>query len=166
MTGEPRIVERAGQPYAALPGRVTMATLAAAIDSGYPELFGWLAARGIPPAGPPLIRYLVVDMDAELEIELGVPVAEPLERAAGGGERIGAGLLPAGRYVSLLHRGPYDGLVGANAALQDWARREGVPLETTDHGRRWRGRAEFYLTDPRAEPDPARWETEVAYLVA
>jgi hypothetical protein len=29
----------------------------------------------------------------------------------------------------------------------------------------WRARIEQYLTDPRAEPDPARWETEIAYLI-
>jgi hypothetical protein len=27
-----------------------------------------------------------------------------------------------------------------------------------------RGRAEHYLTNPSAEPDPAKWEVDVAYL--
>lgn len=30
----------------------------------------------------------------------------------------------------------------------------------------WDGRFEFYPTDPAVEPDPERWEIEVAYLLA
>ena len=37
----------------------------------FPELFGWLAGNGIAVGGPPFIRYLVIDMAAELEIEAG-----------------------------------------------------------------------------------------------
>jgi hypothetical protein len=64
MDAEPQIQERAAQLYAGLPVTVTMASFAAAIDAGYPELFGWLAARGLAPAGPPLIRYLIADAPA------------------------------------------------------------------------------------------------------
>ncbi|HEX9517604.1 MAG TPA: hypothetical protein VF940_15685 [Streptosporangiaceae bacterium] len=31
-------------------------------------------------------------------------------------------------------------------------------------GSAWRGRVEYYLTDPSAESDPARREVDVAYL--
>lgn len=30
----------------------------------------------------------------------------------------------------------------------------------------WRSRVEHYLTDPSAEPDPARWEVDIAYLAS
>ena len=30
----------------------------------------------------------------------------------------------------------------------------------------WRGRAEHYITDPSAEPDPGKWEVDVAYLAS
>jgi hypothetical protein len=40
---------------------------------------------------------------------------------------------------------------------------KGIEFDT--QGAAWRGRAEHYLTDPSQEPDPAKWETEVAYLV-
>jgi effector-binding domain-containing protein len=162
MDAEPQISDRAALPYAGLPVTVTMASFAAAIDAGYPELFGWLAARNLTPAGPPLIRYLVVDMDAELEVELGVPVTEPVT----GDDRIRPGELPAGPYVSLVHTGPYDELIAANAAVQAWAAEQGLTLESDATGQRFRGRAEHYLTDPSAEPDPSRWQTDVAYLIA
>jgi effector-binding domain-containing protein len=164
MTDEPQIQTRTLQHYAGLPATVTMDTISTAVDSGFPELFGWLASNGIAPAGPPFIRYLVIDMAGELRIELGVPVSAPV---AGSG-RIQPGVRPAGRYAVLRHTGPYDGLVASNAALEQWAADHGVQFDTSDtaQGSAWGGRVEHYLTDPSQEPDPARWETDVAYLTA
>jgi effector-binding domain-containing protein len=82
--------------------------------------------NGIAPSGPPFIRYLVIDMAAELEIELAVPTGAPV---AGSG-RVRPGVLPEGRYAVLRHTGPYDGLIAANAALQQWAPRRGVRFDT------------------------------------
>lgn len=162
MPSEPQIQRRAAQAYAGIPMTVTMETFPEAADTGFPELFGWLAACGGTPAGPPFIRYHVIDMEVALEIEFAVPVDVPVQ----GSGRVRPGILPGGRYVTLRHTGPYDGLVAANGALQDWAREQGVVLECSADGYRWRGRAEHYCTDPAAEPDPARWEVEVAYLVS
>ena len=162
MQAEPEIQQRPAQVYAGIPATVTMATFPQAADTGFPELFGWLAEHGITPAGPPFIRYHVIDMAAELEIELAVPVDAPV---AGSG-RVRSGVLPGGRYVTLLHTGPFDGLVAANAALQEWAREQGIALESSADGARWNGRVEHYLTDPAEEPDQAKWQVEVAYLTA
>ncbi len=164
MTHQPEIQVRAAQPYVGIPATVTMETFPAAIDSGFPELFGWLASQGIAPGGPPFIRYLVIDMDADMQIELGVPVSTPVT----GNGRIQAGVLPGGSYAVLRHTGPYDGLIASNAALQQWAAGQGVRFDTHDtaQGSAWGGRLEFYLTDPSQEPDPARWETDVAYLTS
>jgi effector-binding domain-containing protein len=159
MSHEPQIQARTAQHYAAIPMTVTMAGLSGAVDEGFPELFGWLAGQGIAPAAAPFIRYLVIDMAAELQIELGVPVAAPVTGAG----RIQPGTLPGGRYVVLRHTGPYDGLIAANAAVQQWAGEREVEFDT--QGAAWRGRVEHYLTDPTQEPDPAKWETDVAYLV-
>jgi effector-binding domain-containing protein len=162
VTDTPQIQQREAQPYAGIRTSVTMDGLAGAVDQTFPELFGWLAERGIEVAAAPFIRYLVIDMQGELEVELGVPADV---QAADGG-RIRAGILPAGRYVVLRHVGPYDGLVASNAALLDWAREHEVALDSweTDRGTAWRSRVEHYLTNPAAEPDPSKWETEIAYL--
>lgn len=162
QSAEPQIAERDALSYAGLPMTVTMDSFAAAIDAGFPELFGTLGQLGLQPAGPPLIRYHVIDMDAEMEVELGVPV-DGVVAAAG---RVQPGLLPGGRYVTLLHTGHYDGLMAANAALQDWAAAHGITLESSPDGHRFQGRVEHYLTDPSAEPDPSTWRTEIAYLIS
>ena len=163
MSQEPRIEERAAQDYAGIQAIVPMGGISGAIDEAFPELFGWLAKTGTAPAGPPFIRFLVIDMEALLQIELGVPVAEPMTESG----RIRLGVLPAGRYVVLRHTGHYDGLIDANAALQQWAQERGLEFEMRDtpEGSVWGGRFEECITDPSAEPDPANLETDVAYLL-
>jgi effector-binding domain-containing protein len=81
--------------------------------------------------------------------------------------RVQPGVLPEGRYAVLRHTGPYDGLVASNAALLQWAQEKGIEFDTWDtpRGSAWRSRAEHYLTDPSQEPDPAKFETDVAFLI-
>jgi effector-binding domain-containing protein len=165
MNQEPQIQERPAQPYAGIRVRVTMDGISAAVDEAFPELFGWLAEHEIAPTGPPFIRFHVIDMMNELDIELAVP-AEVTDATAGQGSRVRAGVLPGGRYAVLRHVGPYDGLVASNAALQEWAEQHGVQFDSwdTDRGSAWRGRAEHYLTNPAEEPDASKWEVDVSYL--
>jgi effector-binding domain-containing protein len=161
---QPRIENRAAQPYAGIRMAVTMAGFPAAADSAFPALFAWLGSHGVAPAGAPFIRYHVIDMAGELQIEFGAPVAAPVE----GDGQVQPGTAPAGRYLVLRHTGPYDQLIGANAALQDYAKQHGIAFAARDTpaGEAWDGRFEHYLTDPTAEPDAARWQTDVAYLLA
>jgi effector-binding domain-containing protein len=164
MSQEPQIQARPAQHYAAIPATVTMEGISGAVDDAFPALFGWLAGQGIAPSGPPFIRYLVIDMAAELDIELAAPVAAPVR----GSGQVRPGILPPGRYAVLRHAGSYDGLVAGHAALQEWAREHGTALDSRDtaRGTAWGCRAEHYLTDPSAEPDPAKWEVDIAYLIS
>jgi effector-binding domain-containing protein len=162
MIQEPQLQARPAQHYVGIRMTVPMGGISGAVDQTYPELFAWLGANGIAPSGAPFIRYLVIDMDADLELDFGIPVAAPVT----GSGRIQPGVVPEGRYVVLRHTGPYDGLIAANAALQDWAREHGVEFDAwdTDKGHAWRSRVEYYPTNPAEEPDPAKWEVDVAYL--
>jgi effector-binding domain-containing protein len=164
MSQHVEIQRRDEQPYLGIRERVAMDGIAAAVDRAIPELFGWLGEHGVVPAAVPFIRYLVIDMAAGLELEIGVPAVAQ----AGDDGRIRPGVLPAGRYVVLRHVGPYDGLLASNAELQDWAQRQGVTLEgqETPQGTAFRSRVEHYLTNPAEEPDPAKSEVDVAYLIS
>lgn len=167
MPSQPKLEHRGEQPYVAIRTRMTMKELAAgAGDELFPEVLAWLGKQGVAPDGAPFIRYLVIDMDAVLEMDWGVAVPEPLP----GDDRVRPGVLPAGRYATMVYTGPYggDGLIGANAALQGWAKENGVAWEVRegDHGDVWGARMEFYLTNPAAEPNPHAWRTEIVYLVA
>jgi effector-binding domain-containing protein len=157
---EPRIVERDASPYLAIAASVTMDELAAVIPALIPEVFGWLAAHDVRPAGAPFARFDVIDMERRLEIEVGVPVASRVS----GDARVHASVLPAGRYATLTHTGHPHGLLDANAALQKWAADQGLKWQLS--GNTWGSRLEIYLTNPAEEPNMERWQTEVTYLLA
>lgn len=162
MAGQPRIEERTEQPYVAIRALVTMQTLGAVLPGLHPEVYGWLRSRGVPPAGQPFFKYNVVDMDRQLEVEVGVPVAA----ATTGDARVLAAVLPAGRYATLRHSGHPDGLAGATAVLLDWAAGQGLAwdIEETSEGQRWAARLETYQDDP--PPDMDAWETDLAFRLA
>ena len=62
MSEEPSIVERSAVPYAAIRVRVTMDELGTVVPPLNGEVFQWLAARGVAPAGAPFWKYNVIDM--------------------------------------------------------------------------------------------------------
>ena len=163
MQIEPTITERPEQPYVGIRGRVTMQTIGEIADR-IPELFGWLSARGIAPAGAPFLKYDVIDMERELGIEAGVPVPATVE---GEGD-VFCAVLPAGRYATVTHVGHPDGLVDVTAALLDWAADQGMEWDMTEtaDGERWACRLEVYRTDPAEQPDPTAWETDLVFKLA
>jgi effector-binding domain-containing protein len=163
MADEPEIMQRAAQPYAGVSAWVAMAEVGSIADR-IPEIFGSLGARGIAPAGPPFFRYHVIDMERQLLVEAGVPVASPVEDAGD----IRAGTLPAGRFAVMSHVGAPETLMGATASLLDWASARGLVWDVTetDDGEHWGCRAEFYLTDPAEQPDMTKWQTQLAFRLA
>jgi len=164
MSDEPTIVERPAAPYAAIKVLVTMDELGAVVPPLNAEVFRWLASQGVAPAGPPFWKYNVIDMQATLEIEAGVTVAQPVA----GDERVLGGTLPPGRYATTRHVGHPSTLMPATAALLDWAAARGLVWDKTaaPDGERWGARLELYLTDPRDEPDMDKWVTDLAFRLA
>jgi effector-binding domain-containing protein len=158
---EPRIEDRDAQPYAAIKTLVTMEELSLGLPGVIPEVQGWLEQRGVAPSGAPFFKYNVIDMERQLEVEVGWPVAASLD----GDERVLVSVLPAGRYAVALHHGHPDGLIGAVAALLNWAEAQGLVWDMTPvpEGERWGCRLETYLTD---SPDMDTWETELAFRLA
>jgi effector-binding domain-containing protein len=166
---EPQIEQRDALSYLAIRSEVTDG-LPAVVDRSFPQLFAWLSQHGIEPAGPPFIRYLEVDHTGEpLEIEVAAPFASGAEPEDGG--PVSAGLLPAGRYATLLHTGPYRSddvpdLGDAQAALRSWTERQGiVTRRPSDRGYSLPCCVEHYKVGPPDEQDWTKWETELAYLI-
>lgn len=92
----------------------------------------------------------------------------PIHREVSGDGRVKAGRVPAGSYATVVHVGHPDRLEESLDRLEGWIEDRG--LKVAQHTRNgevvWDGRFEFYPTDPAVEPDPERWEIEVAYLLA
>jgi effector-binding domain-containing protein len=162
MLGEPTVVERSAQPYAAIRAFVTMQNLGAILPPLHPEVRKWLQEQGTGPVGAPFFKYNVIDMERQLEVEVGWPVAMEM---AGGGEVVG-GVLPGGRYATVLYTGHPDGLMEATRALLEWAAGQGLDWDvaTTADGDRWSSRLEIYKSDDDA--DMNKWETELAFKLA
>jgi effector-binding domain-containing protein len=162
MISEPRIETRDAQPYVGIRANVAMKDFQSVIDRTLGELWGWVAEHGLQQhAGPPVFRYLSIGADGVMDVEFCIPLSDP----APGDQRIRAGTLPDGRYATLVHTGPYDGLRDATAQLLQWGEQQGVKWQRDANGE-WQARLETYVTDPSTEPDATKWETQLAILLA
>jgi effector-binding domain-containing protein len=159
MITEPKLEDRNEQHYLGIRAQVIMKELPTVIPQLLGEVFAWLGKQGVAPVGAPFIRYHVINMKSKLDIEMGVPVVSTLS----GDDRISGGVLRAGRYAALVYTGIENG-VKANAALLNWGSEKGLVWDKweAEQGDAFGARIEAYLTDPEEEPDPAKWETEVA----
>jgi effector-binding domain-containing protein len=164
MLTEPKIERRAEQHYVGIRSHVAMSEIATVLPPLISEVFAWLGQRHVTPAGPPFFRYRVVDMSGRLDIDVGVPVATSVP----GDHRVIADTLPGGLYATVIYTGNPAQLVEANASLQQWGSRKGLKWQTSEgeRGTMWASRLEIYLTDPATEPNPNKWQTEIAYLIA
>ena len=158
---QPRIDTRTAQPYMGIRTQTPMKGMFKVVGKLFKEINIWAKKCGLQPAGPPFLRYHVIDMAGEMDIEVGIPVETPLP----GDERVSWGVLPAGRYASLIYVG--NGYTG-NKTLIEWARANGYAFDRWDdpQGDGFRARYETYLTDPAVEPRKTKWEVEVAIKLA
>jgi len=174
MLTEPVRVERVAQPFLALRTLVTMKDMMHVLPGTIDRLFRWIGENGIAPRGPLIFKYNVIDMDAELEIDIGVPV----DASVTGSGDFAVHVIPGGPYLSITYFGPFDteptadgkpdGLYEANGVLIGWARDRGIAfdVETSPRGDVFGSRLEIYKTDIANEPDTSKWETEVAIRLA
>jgi effector-binding domain-containing protein len=157
----PKIEERTEQPYMGIRTRTPMQGMSKVVTQLFKEINAWTQKHNIKPAKAPFLRFYVIDMEGEMDIEVGVPVETPLQEDGW----VTAGVLPAGRYASLIYSG--SGLAG-NKTLVEWAKANKIAWDRweDEKGDAFRARFESYLTDPRSEPRKTKWEVEVAIKLA
>jgi hypothetical protein len=105
------IVDLPEQPFVGVTKTVTMTTIPDVADE-IPGLIGWVVNHGHSPAGAPFLRYLVIDMAGELDMQAGVPVASPVDS---GGD-VESGVLPA---VGMRRRGTWGIRTSSGRSLGD-----------------------------------------------
>ncbi|WP_415953899.1 GyrI-like domain-containing protein [Streptomyces sp. KLOTTS4A1] len=167
MGTQPRIVERAEQPFLGVRGRVTWSAFGLIADR-LPEIVGLLAERGIAPADGPFFKYELInpsDPEQELHVVAGVPVHERVRLPH---SDVFYGTLPAGRYATVQHTGHPDRLLTVAATLLKWGHAKGLKWDMvrTEEGEVWGCRLETYHTDPRLEPDLEKWQMELSLRLA
>jgi hypothetical protein len=159
--GEPKIDVRPEQVYMGIRTIAPFKGMFKVVDKLSKEMNIWMKVRDVKPAGPPFLRFHVIDMRGKMDLTYGIPVGEALP----GDGYVTTDILVAGRYASLIFSG--SGLAG-NKALIEWVRANGMDFDRwdTDAGDNFRCRYEAYLTDPKLEPRKTKWKVEVAIKLA
>jgi effector-binding domain-containing protein len=161
MISEPKIDYREEKLYMGIRTVAPFNGMFAVVDKLLKELRTWVKRHGIADEGPFFLRYHVIDMNGPMDIEVGFMVSAHLP----GNERVKPGVLPAGRYASLIYTG--SGMAG-NKALIGWAQENGIAWDRWDDpaGDAFRCRYEAYLTDYRVEHRKTLWEIDLAIKIA
>jgi DNA-binding transcriptional MerR regulator len=152
MSYEVIVREAVPQPYASVRGHVPLAGIGGFIQQACGEIFRHAGELGVRPAGPTFSIYHDPEFrEDDVDVEVGVPLAEPIESSG----RVTAGLLPGGQVASTMHPGRYDEIGPAYRALHGW-------MEA--HGREGAGPPrEVYLVGPDQSPGPSGLRTEVVW---
>jgi effector-binding domain-containing protein len=159
--GKPKIDTRPKQPYMGIRTITPFKGMSKEIGRLSDEMNTWVEEHKVKPSGPPFLRYHVIDMRGFMDIEFCFPVHKALPDDGD----VKAGVLPAGRYASLIYSG---GGISGNRALIEWVRSQGLEFDRwdTEQGDNFRGRYETYLTDPKVESRKSKWQIEVAIKLA
>ena len=138
MSYEVKLLDLADQPALIMRTITPVEKLPEFFGKAYSAIMARLTALGEYPAGMPFGAYYNLDMTA-LDVEAGFPVFKPLPEEG----ELKCTVIPAGKYVSTLHRGAYDSVAPAYDALNEWARANGYEPAGIAY--------EYYLNDPGAD---------------
>lgn len=160
MITEPKVVDKPAQPFAAIVLTVAQPEISQKAPPLIADVIAWCNANGIRTNGPPFFNYTTFLPGGRMEMQVGMPTATVGNSDA----KITTGELPAGKYASVTHTGPYHELYEANMALDKWGRDQGLEFAGVDRGERFDGatRLEIYHRDPD-EKDGTPPTTEVAF---
>ena len=146
------VVQQHEQPTAVVHQTLPVAELPSFFARAFGQVSSAIRAQGVQPVGPPFAMYFGVPQET-VEVEAGFPVARPVKRAGA----VTAGHLPETRCVHATHIGPYETMAQTYGEMRDWMREQ----DFEPQAEMW----EVYLSDPRSEPDPAKWRTEIVWPV-
>jgi len=122
------------------------------IGSAYHTIMDYLAELGEQPVDVPFTAYYNMDME-NLEVEMGFPVGKKI---AGKGEVI-SNVIPAGKKVTCLYKGPYKDMVPTYEAINKFI---------TDNGYKPTGVVyEYYFNSPM-EVSESDLLTKIVFLVS
>lgn len=111
----------------------------------------YMEQAGVQPAGVPYVAYFNMDMQ-NLNVEIGFPLAEPLEGAGA----LLPGILPEADVAVTMHAGPYTELGAAYEALTEYVQSKNrLPTGIV---------YEFYYNSPE-EVKPEQLLTQIVFVL-
>ncbi len=154
MTYEVHLRETEPQPAASVRGRAAWADLGPFISTALMEVFAVAGHQYARFAGPAYgIYHSAEAAEAEVDLEIGMPVAEPIEPAG----RVIATTIPGGLVAATVHAGRYEDVAPAYRALGAWVQEHGH--ETGGPPR------EVYLVGPEQVQDAGALRTEILWPI-
>ena len=151
MEYEVKLLDLPAQPVLIMRSVLPVGKLPEFFGKAFGGVMAYLGEIGEAPTGMPFGAYYNLDMNA-LEVEAGFPVAHKLPDRG----EIQCKEIPAGKFISTIHRGAYDTMAPAYEAMTEWAR--------TNHLEPSGVAYEYYLNDPSEDPSIVA-ETEVRFPV-
>lgn len=132
--------EEKAQPVLSIRTRAAVRDLPSIIGESYGKIMQYLEKIGEQPASAPFVAYYNMDMD-DLDLEIGFPVMKPLE----GSDEIIRSEIPAGKYVSMLYKGPYTGMEKPYNEMMKWIEEQGCRPKGIAY--------EYYYNSPMEVPE-------------
>ncbi len=131
----------------------TMDRLPGFFQEAYEQLYHLLQTQGQRPEEPPFAIYYSVDEAThETDVAAGVSVSGPV-RVLSKFQQV---TIPPSRALLLTYYGAYESMRPAYQALGQYVR---------DHRLEPLLMMEQYFTDPGIEKDPAKWRTDIYFIV-
>jgi len=149
MSTKCEIKEQPAMPVLSVRTHCAVAELPQVLGQTYAKIETYLAQNGLQTVYAPFVVYYNMDMDA-LDIDAGFPVAAGLS----GQDDIQANELPAGKVLTSIYTGPYEGMQEAYAAIDAFAHEHSVKRKGMVY--------EFYHNDPTTTP-PDQLITEIVF---
>lgn len=141
--------------YMGLDLSASMDTMMDVTTNGYMELYNYLMAEEITPAGPPFAIWNVADPNAAV---WDYTIAVPVEAVGAGNDRIKPGSLAATYAATTTFTGPYEALGAIYPSMYEWV---------TAQGRAPGGASrEVYVVSPGDTDDSNQWQTIVQIPLA
>ena len=112
------------------------------------QLLAWIESANATIVGPPGGTYLsdpTVTPPEELSWNAWVPVTTATAEMHESDDGIGVLNVPEGRFASVLHKGPYDGIPASYGLLFTWLAQQGIEPSGPP--------MEVYLSDPAETPE-------------
>lgn len=112
---EINLIAQRETPTLAIRTTTSVRELPRLIGETYFKINDYLDQVGLLPAGNPYVCYYNQDME-HLEVEIGFPV----ESRLAGEKPLQDSVIPQGRLVTVIHRGPYETLSVTYAEVAQW----------------------------------------------
>lgn len=119
----------------------------------YDAMYQEISRQGISSTQPPCAFYFRVD---ETRKEMDLAAAVPVDGVLKPSEAFDVFTLPASDLVTTTHYGSYENMGPAYQEMDEYLQanklKKGLAIEE-------------YLTDPLIEKDPAKWQTNIYFVI-